>query len=336
MKIKTKLFLSNSAILITILLICVFFIFQIKNILNSSEKEISIVTEQLSNNFRLDNIAQLIRYYDEVLTQSARNYAFTGDKKWKEKYYLVVGDLDLKIKEAIEKGNNIEKGFFSIVNDSNLILVAMEEKSFFLVESNKQQEAIKILESIEYQTQKEIYSKGLLEYLNKRGMQSEKDSVISTKILGDSIKKIENSLSNVLIAFSLSIFGGFIITLLLLWYFIKIFTKPVYDLHEATKEIIKGNFDNKAIVYSNDEFKDLADSFNLMAFKLSNLYEGLSKEIENRTKKLEENNKILIEKDVLMNKNLEDLERTNELMVDRELKMIDLKKEIKELSEKIK
>lgn len=27
---------------------------------------------------------QLMRYYDEVLTQSARNYAFTKDKKWEK------------------------------------------------------------------------------------------------------------------------------------------------------------------------------------------------------------------------------------------------------------
>lgn len=334
MKIKTKLFLSNLTVVIIIILICGFFIFQLKNILNLAEKEIPIAIEELSKNSSLDNLAQTIRYYDEVLTQSARNYAFTGDKKWKERYYLVVSDLDQKIKEAIEKGDNTEKEFFALINDSNLALVTMEEKAFFLVESNKSEEAIKILESTEYQTQKEIYNKGFLEYLNKRGAQSQQVLTISTKTVEDITKKVENSLSKILITFSLSIFGGLVIVLLLLWYFVKIFTKPVYNLQEITKEIIKGNFDKRVMINSDDEFKDLANSFNLMASKLSDLYKGLNEEIEERTKKLEESNKRLIEIDTIIRKNLEASERANELMVDRELKMIELKKEIKELKNK--
>ena len=35
---------------------------------------------------RLSGLALLINYYDEVLTQSARNYAFTRDKKWEKRY----------------------------------------------------------------------------------------------------------------------------------------------------------------------------------------------------------------------------------------------------------
>jgi hypothetical protein len=35
---------------------------------------------------RLRELALLIDYYDEVLTQSARNYTFTKDKKWERRY----------------------------------------------------------------------------------------------------------------------------------------------------------------------------------------------------------------------------------------------------------
>ena len=42
---------------------------------------------------------RLIIYYDEVLTQSARNYAFTQDEKWKQRYFDNEPILDQLINE---------------------------------------------------------------------------------------------------------------------------------------------------------------------------------------------------------------------------------------------
>ena len=42
---------------------------------------------------------QLMRYYEEVLTQSARNYAFTQDKKWEQRYITIEPESDKIIKE---------------------------------------------------------------------------------------------------------------------------------------------------------------------------------------------------------------------------------------------
>ena len=41
---------------------------------------------RVARDSELDGHAQQIRFYDEVLTQSARNYAFTGDTKWRDRY----------------------------------------------------------------------------------------------------------------------------------------------------------------------------------------------------------------------------------------------------------
>ena len=51
------------------------------------------IDKKLNNlmNMRLYNI-QLMRYYEEVLAQSARNYAFTGDKKWEQRWSQVLTD----------------------------------------------------------------------------------------------------------------------------------------------------------------------------------------------------------------------------------------------------
>jgi len=42
--------------------------------------------EELQKQMNLDSYANQIRYHDEILTQSARNYAFTQDAHWFERY----------------------------------------------------------------------------------------------------------------------------------------------------------------------------------------------------------------------------------------------------------
>jgi len=43
---------------------------------------------------RLHNI-HLMRYYEEVLAQAARNYAFTGNKKWEQRYRMLGPESEL-------------------------------------------------------------------------------------------------------------------------------------------------------------------------------------------------------------------------------------------------
>jgi len=139
--------------------------------------------ESLNKQSELDGKAQFIRYYDEVLTQSARNYAFTEDKKWEERYRNVEPELDKIIQEAIKQGNEIETEFFSRVNDANRVLVAMEYQAIDLVNEGKMQEGIQILESEEYWNQKQIYEKALRDYVAKRGLAYNDALVASTDAL---------------------------------------------------------------------------------------------------------------------------------------------------------
>ncbi|MCX6773051.1 MAG: hypothetical protein NTV88_04770, partial [Candidatus Micrarchaeota archaeon] len=82
---------------------------------------------QLIDASHLNGLAQTIRYYDEVLTQSARNYAFTGDKKWKDRYETAVPELDKAIQAAKAEGDEQDEQFFSSVDSANIALVGMEE-----------------------------------------------------------------------------------------------------------------------------------------------------------------------------------------------------------------
>ncbi len=121
-------------------------------------------------------------------------------------------------------------------------------------------------------------------------------------------------------------------------------TKPIKELSELTKKIKEGDLSSKIETngYGKDEFGSLAEDFNVMIKELKKsqeegkqeqkiIEENLKKELEKAEVEKKEINqeKVEIEKKLaeLEIKNKE-LEKTNKFMVDRELKMIELKKEL--------
>ena len=80
---------------------------QINEIANPLTDDIPDKINDLKETTGMNADAQFIRYYDEILTQSARNYAFTMDKKWEERYRQTEPLLDVKIKGAIDSGNKV-------------------------------------------------------------------------------------------------------------------------------------------------------------------------------------------------------------------------------------
>lgn len=122
--------------------------------------------------------------------------------------------------------------------------------------------------------------------------------------------------------------------------------RPIKKLIRGAEHIAKGNFDFQIEISEKDEIGQLTKRFNEMVEsleekisleeqkdtleiqvnartrELKELNEGLEKEVEKRTKELE--------------KKIEEYEKINKLMVGRELKMIELKKELKRKEEKDK
>jgi methyl-accepting chemotaxis protein len=140
-------------------------------------------------------------------------------------------------------------------------------------------------------------------------------------------------------------------------YLSKRITKPIISLRDAAAEIGKGKLDAKIEIESRDEIGELAAGFNDMAAKLKGLYETLEAKVEERTRELEEAKTSLEIKVTARTKELKEiaerqeetikkrtkeiqervgeLERFHRLAVGRELKMIELKEEIKKLKEEL-
>jgi nitrogen fixation/metabolism regulation signal transduction histidine kinase len=99
-------------------------------------------------------------------------------------------------------------------------------------------------------------------------------------------------------------------------------TKPIKKLKKLSKKISEGTFDEKIEINSNDEFSELSHSFNNMAKKL----EDSSKKLDNYNKELE---KTVQKRTRELKKKNDDLEKFNKFAINRELKMIELKKKLK-------
>ena len=105
----------------------------------------------------LEQITGDIRYYDEVLTMSARMAAFTGDKAWQDRYDDHVGKLDVVIEKAVAYG---DLGG-SKTDEANQKLIQIESEAFKLVDAGRLEEAQALLLSERYLQYKKEYAKGL-------------------------------------------------------------------------------------------------------------------------------------------------------------------------------
>lgn len=160
---------------------------QLNKIIEPLQHDIPKSLEVITKESGLNSSAQFIRYYDEVLTQSARNYVFTQDKKWKIRYRENEPQLDDVIKGAFLEGDEIDSSFFASIDVANLALVEMEYRAIDLVDKGKINEAIAILEGDEYWKQKDIYEKGLRDYVARRGVNYNDALIASTEVINKTV-----------------------------------------------------------------------------------------------------------------------------------------------------
>jgi len=202
------------------------------------------------------------------LTQSARNYAFTHDKKWEERYRETEPKLIEVLDKAIDVGDDLEKDFFTQVDAANIALVEMEYAALDLVNVGNASAAIDILESQEYWDYKNFYLDGLNDYVSDRGIKYEQAIETSTTTLDDLSKTTQVLMGDSRNAFLLSI-PLILASLFTVAYLVhKTIINPIKKLKDATINIGAGNLDTNVEIKGNDEIHDLAKSFNNMTDSL--------------------------------------------------------------------
>jgi len=283
-------------------------LFQLNQIAAPLNSGIPESVESISKTSYLDGLAQTIRYYDELLTQSARNYAFTQDKKWIKRYKEVEPKLERAIKEAIDKGEERDREFFSNVDMANRAHIEMEYASIELVNNGQVEEAIKILESERYLDQKRVHEQYLGDYAQRRGAKYDEALSSSTEAVNLITKQSQNLIKTskllVLIfgavAVILAVGAGLLIS--------RSIYVPLLGLKAAAAEIGKGKLDTQIEIKSNDEVGQLATSFKKMLKELrktTTSIDNLNREITER-KKAEESLRLAYEELEKSNKELKE------------------------------
>ncbi|MGY5147803.1 MAG: ATP-binding protein [Candidatus Nitrosopumilus sp. bin_7KS] len=220
-----------------------------------------------TNAIVLDNNRQII-YYDEILTQSARNYVFTQDEKWKKRYFETEPLLDKILKDPYSP---IDKDIILELDKINIELVKMENTAFELVSQGNSEQAVEILESDEYTKLKQ-------RYLDSWKHHAE----INNVEYGNTIKSLDNT-SDLLYAsiekgskegtaalqITVPVLVGLSILLGIL--FSKKLSAPIKDLRKLTKQIAVGNFDITIDAKGPDEIKELIQDFSQMVIELNKI-----------------------------------------------------------------
>ena len=277
MKIGLKLILAFLVVIFSILVVGYISINYLQKIAQPLTNDIPKRIDEIAKTSELDRYAQFIRYYDEVLTQSARNYAFTQDRKWEERYKTVEPELDRIIKSAIEKGNEKDKEIFARIDKANLALVELEYKTLELVDNGHVDEAIEMMESKEYWNQKRIYEQGIRDYKSARDVAYDNAIITSTQTLDSVIQKTQETIRDSGQLITISILTALVVGTGLSFIISKQISNPVMELDKASKKIANGNFDTRIEIRGNDELHDLAESFNTMAKSLGKSTSFLSR-----------------------------------------------------------
>lgn len=135
-------------------------------------------------------------------------------------------------------------------------------------------------------------------------------------------------LSTVSMLMSLSLF------LLIALSLFRIIIKPIQLLHQVMENVSKGQFNQKTTIDSSNEIGDLARIFNLMIDRLSGYHKDLEKEVERKTADIVAEVETRKATEKKLEATVDELQRINKFMTDRELRMVELKKEIEALKNK--
>ncbi len=167
-----------------------------------------------------------------------------------------------------------------------------------------------------------------------------------TLFLGVSLEQVAAAKREVIFT-SIGFFVAVMIfALFISFYLAKGITNPLERLRKGVEIVGRGNLEHRIKIKTGDEIEELANSFNQMAEDLKKSYAALEEsktvleiKVAARTKELKELAESLEEKvkerTKELQERLDELEKFHRLTVGRELKMVELKEEIKKLREEL-
>ncbi len=177
MSIKSKL----SVLIICVAVIIALFSSYILYVVNSNFNSMAGINQ----NSHILNYAWQVKYLDESLTHSVSRYIQTVNDYWIDRYEENVVKLDEVLIKIEEVGNEEEIKIFDSVADANNKLVSYESEIIELVQANKQEEALSILNG-DYMVHKEKYSSAVNDFFEIQDKNFEKGLTASIEFSSNS------------------------------------------------------------------------------------------------------------------------------------------------------
>jgi len=211
------------------------------------------------------NRAQEIRWLDEVLTQSLRNYLFTQDSQWKTRYFDHADKLDSIVEEAVEEAkvakDEATNGIFSRQGVANDQLVILEDAAFERIDSGDTGAAARILEGAEYNQWKSQLLDTIDEFLND----AERGLGAFQKAMDDNLALFARMSRLIIIA---TLILGFIF-IVMAFVIAQRIAKPIKEMAGIAGSISEGDLTRTVSLNKGDEVGQLAAAFRKMQEELS-------------------------------------------------------------------
>lgn len=256
-----------------------------------------------------------LKYDNRVIVGKTRGIIFNVNnrERLRHEYDLAITQYEAishQLVGAFDKQR--ELGRLSEINALASQLRGSESRMFALVASNNLSAALEILNG-NYQTQSDQYLDLIERFLQDR------NAAITQAVL--SLRQQSISID----------FVSFVILALILMIILIVFMiinqriiRPVQALSVVTKAFSQGDFSARASKGIDDELGELSTTFNEMGEKLENrtaelllAKQNLEADVKRRTEELEQK--------------ITELEKFNKFVIGRELKMVELKKELRAL-----
>ena len=118
----------------------------------------------------------------------------------------------------------------------------------------------------------------------------------------------------------ITILSSFVVGL----FFARLISRPIQELSDVARRVGEGDLDARVNVQSSDEVGQLAESFNQMIVLVKESRAEVDRKVKAQTQKI-------VEQQKKAERVMRDLEEVNKAMTGRELRMVELKKEIQAL-----
>jgi len=141
--------------------------------------------------------------------------------------------------------------------------------------------------------------------------------IVSVQKIGDfnyylvqeiQLEKIEGTVASTTLIVSMLAFGSIVVILGVLYLVLTILLKPLRKFKQAVSKIGEGDFSQRMIINTSDEFNDFAQVFNIMSENISNMYQRTEAEVQSKTLEVQSKKEALEQQRSAILNVLEDIE----------------------------